>query len=32
MGRDEEIEYAKVNNIPIKQKAETPYSYDENMW
>lgn len=32
MWRDEEIKYAIKNNIPIKQKAETPYSYDENMW
>jgi argininosuccinate synthase len=32
MGRDEEIEYAAKNNIPIKQKKDTPYSYDENMW
>jgi len=32
MGRDEEIEYAKKHNIPIKQKKEVPYSWDENMW
>ncbi|HAZ28923.1 MAG TPA: argininosuccinate synthase [Candidatus Magasanikbacteria bacterium] len=32
MGRDEEIEYAEKNNIPVKQKKESPYSYDENMW
>lgn len=32
MGRQEEIAYAKQHSIPIKQKAETPYSYDENMW
>ncbi len=32
IGRDEEIEYAKKHNIPIKQTAETPYSYDDNMW
>jgi argininosuccinate synthase len=32
MGRDEEIAYAEENHIPIKQKAATPYSYDENMW
>jgi argininosuccinate synthase len=32
MGRDEEIAYAEQNNIPIKQKADKPYSYDENMW
>jgi len=32
MGRDEEIKYAEQHGIPIKQKKETPYSYDENMW
>ncbi|MEK7524266.1 MAG: argininosuccinate synthase [Patescibacteria group bacterium] len=32
MGRDEEIEYAEKHGIPVKQKKETPYSYDENMW
>ncbi|MEK9132736.1 MAG: argininosuccinate synthase [Patescibacteria group bacterium] len=32
MGRDEEIEYAQAHNIPVKQKKELPYSYDENMW
>lgn len=32
MGRKEEIAYAHKHNIPIKQTAETPYSYDENMW
>lgn len=32
MGRQEEIEYAKKHNIPIKQSAQKPYSYDENMW
>ncbi len=32
MGRDEQIAYAEKNNIPILQKKETPYSYDENMW
>lgn len=32
MGRDEEIAYAEQHHIPIKQKAEKPYSYDENMW
>ncbi|MBP9718307.1 argininosuccinate synthase [Candidatus Gracilibacteria bacterium] len=32
MGRDEEIEYAEKNNIPVKQKKDSPYSYDENMW
>ena len=32
MGRQEEIEYAKQHNIPIKQQVDKPYSYDENMW
>lgn len=32
LGRQEEIEYAHENNIPIKQTVDTPYSYDENMW
>ncbi len=32
MGRQEEIEYAKKHNIPIKQQTNKPYSYDENMW
>lgn len=32
MGREEEIAYAHKHNIPIKQKAASPYSYDENMW
>lgn len=32
MGREEELEYAAKHNIPVKQKKETPYSYDENMW
>jgi argininosuccinate synthase len=32
MGRKEEIEYAEEHNIPVKQKADSPYSYDENMW
>src|SRR3990167_7353470 len=32
MGRDEELEYAKEHNIPIKQTSEKPYSYDDNMW
>lgn len=32
MGRDEEIAYAEKHGIPVKQKAATPYSYDENMW
>ncbi len=32
MGREAEIAYALQNNIPVIQKKETPYSYDENMW
>jgi len=32
MGRDEEIAYAEKHGIPIKQKKDSPYSYDENMW
>lgn len=32
MGRDEEIEYALKNGIPVEQTKESPYSYDENMW
>lgn len=32
MGRDEELKYAKKHNIPVKQTASSPYSYDDNMW
>lgn len=32
MGREEEIKYAEDHGIPVKQKKDTPYSYDENMW
>lgn len=32
MSRDEEIEYAEKNNIPIPVQKETPYSIDQNMW
>lgn len=32
MGRDEELEYARQHNIPVKQTADSPYSYDDNMW
>jgi len=32
MGRQEEIEYAKKNNIPVMQQSDKLYSYDENMW
>ncbi|MDD4628208.1 MAG: argininosuccinate synthase [Candidatus Peribacteraceae bacterium] len=32
MGRDEELEYAALHHIPVKQTKESPYSYDDNMW
>jgi argininosuccinate synthase len=33
MGRDEEIEYARVNGIPVKGGTESaPYSIDDNLW
>lgn len=32
MGRDEQIDYAKQHNIPIKQNKEYLYSHDDNMW
>ncbi len=36
MGRDEELKYAKENNIPIPRTSdkdqECPYSADDNMW
>ncbi len=32
MWRDEELEYAEKHNIPVKQKKDSSYSYDENMW
>jgi len=32
MGRDEELEYARKNKIPVKQTADKLYSYDDNMW
>src|ERR671930_1978268 len=33
MGREEEIEYARRNGIPVKGGAEqTPYSIDDNLW
>ncbi|CEM04058.1 unnamed protein product [Vitrella brassicaformis CCMP3155] len=32
MGRDEELAYAAEHGIPVKQKKDSPYSYDENMW
>lgn len=30
--REEEIEYAKVHNIPIPINLESPYSIDQNLW
>ncbi|WP_094699820.1 argininosuccinate synthase [Brevibacillus laterosporus] len=30
--RDEEIEYAKKNNIPIPINLDNPYSIDQNLW
>ena len=32
MGREEELAYAEKHGIPVKQKKDQPYSYDENMW
>src|SRR3954471_5340614 len=33
MGREEEIEYARANGIPVKGGTEvTPYSIDDNLW
>lgn len=32
MGRDEELVYAKKHGIAVKQTADKPYSYDDNMW
>jgi argininosuccinate synthase len=32
MSREDEIEYAKENDIPIKVKKACPYSTDENLW
>lgn len=32
MGRDEEMDYAREHGIPVKQTADKPYSYDDNMW
>ncbi|HOO03443.1 MAG TPA: argininosuccinate synthase, partial [Methanomassiliicoccales archaeon] len=32
MTREEEIEYARQNDVPIKVKKECPYSTDENIW
>jgi len=30
--REEEIEYAKKNNIPVSTTKKNPYSIDENIW
>ena len=32
MGRDEQIAYAEQHGIPVKQKKDSPYSFDDNMW
>jgi argininosuccinate synthase len=32
MTREDEIEYAYANNVPIVVKKESPYSTDENLW
>lgn len=32
MSRDEEIEYAQKNGIPIPVTKESPFSIDENLW
>ena len=32
MSREDEIDYAKKHNIPIKVKKASPYSTDENLW
>ncbi len=32
MSRDEEIEYAEKNDIPIPVQKDKPYSIDQNMW
>ncbi|NLX47341.1 MAG: argininosuccinate synthase [Euryarchaeota archaeon] len=32
MTREDEIEYARQNDVPIKVKKECPYSTDENIW
>ncbi|WP_040658812.1 argininosuccinate synthase [Oscillibacter ruminantium] len=31
-GRDEEIDYAEVHNVPLKISRETNYSKDKNLW
>lgn len=30
--REEEMEYAKLHNIPVKATKDSPYSIDENLW
>jgi argininosuccinate synthase len=30
--REEEMEYAKLHNIPVKATKDNPYSIDENLW
>ena len=30
--RNEEIDYAKANNIPVKASKDSPYSLDSNLW
>lgn len=32
MGREEELEYAQKQAIPVTQTSDSPYSKDENMW
>jgi len=32
LARDEEIEYAKENNIPLPVESGSPYSVDANLW
>ncbi len=32
MGRIEQLAYCKEHGIPVKQTADKPYSYDDNMW
>ncbi len=32
MTREDEIDYAKEHNIPIRVKKQCPYSVDENLW
>ncbi len=32
MGRKEQLEYCRKHGIPVRQTADKPYSYDDNMW